>query len=49
MAILRTAFAGGYRDIDLLQAEHGLDSLRSRADFRSMTMDMAFPAEPFSR
>ena len=49
MAILRGAFAGGYRDIDLLEAEHGLDPLRARVDFRSMMMDMAFPAEPFSR
>ena len=49
MAILRSTFAGGYRDLDLLQAEHGLDPLRSRADFRSMMIDMAFPAEPFSR
>ena len=49
MAILRTTFAGGYRDLDLLEAEHGLDTLRSRADFRSMMMDTAFPAEPLSR
>jgi tetratricopeptide (TPR) repeat protein len=48
MAILHSAFAGGYRDLNLLKVEHGIEPLRSRADFRSMMMDMAFPAEPFA-
>ena len=48
MAVLRSAFAGGYRDLNLLEVEHGLDPLRARADFRSMMIDMSFPAEPFS-
>ncbi len=48
MAILRQEVAAGYRDADLLRVEPGLAPLRSREDFRSMMMDLAFPAEPFA-
>jgi serine/threonine protein kinase/tetratricopeptide (TPR) repeat protein len=48
MAILRRAVAGGYRDIGLFRVESGLDSLRSRDDFRLLMMDLAMPAEPFA-
>ena len=45
----RRAVAGGYRDLDLFRVESGLDSLRSRDDFRLLMMDQAIPAEPFAR
>jgi serine/threonine-protein kinase len=49
MAILRQAVAGGYRDIDHLRVEPGLQPLSSRDDFRLLLMDQAFPVEPFAR
>jgi serine/threonine-protein kinase len=49
MAILRKAVADGYRDIDHLRVEPGLDPLRARRDLRLLMMDLAFPAEPFVR
>ncbi len=48
MAILRRAVARGYRPGDLLQVEPGLMPLRERDDFRLMTMDQLFPAEPIA-
>jgi serine/threonine-protein kinase len=48
MVILRRVVACGYRDIDLIRVEPGLDPLRSRDDFRRLLMDLAFPAEPFA-
>ena len=49
MAILRRAVAGGYRDVDHLRVEPGLNPLRTRDDFQLLMMDLAFPAEPFAR
>ncbi len=48
MAILRRAGAGAYRDFDLIRVEAGLDSLRSRDDFRLMMLDLGFPADPLA-
>jgi hypothetical protein len=48
MVILRGAFADGYRDIDTLRVEPGLDPLRPRDDFRRLMMDLSFPVEPFA-
>ncbi len=48
MAHLRRAVTNGHRDFAHCQAEPGLDPLRSRADFRLLMMDLAFPGEPFA-
>ena len=48
MALLRRAVACGYRELDHIRAEPGLDPLRSRDDFRLLMMDMGFPVEPFA-
>jgi eukaryotic-like serine/threonine-protein kinase len=45
---LRHAFAAGYRNVNAIQVEPSLDSLRSREDFRHLIMDMAFPEEPLA-
>jgi hypothetical protein len=39
----------GYRDADAFRIERALDPMRDRDDFRLLVMDLAFPAEPFSR
>jgi eukaryotic-like serine/threonine-protein kinase len=49
MALLRRAIAGDYRELDHVQAEHGLDPLRSRPDFQLLMMDLAFPTDPFAK
>jgi hypothetical protein len=49
MEVLRRAVAVGYRDTVRMQRDPDLDPLRSRADFRSLMMDLAFPADPFSK
>jgi serine/threonine-protein kinase len=52
MDALRRAVAAGFRDPDRLRRDIDLDPLRSRADFRSLTLQMtdgAFPDEPFAR
>jgi tetratricopeptide (TPR) repeat protein len=49
MEALRRAIAAGYKNRDLLDRNHDLDSLRLRADFQALMMDVAFPSEPFSR
>ena len=47
MRILRGLIEGGYRDHELLD-ESSLQPLRSRSDFQSLLMDLAFPADPFA-
>jgi hypothetical protein len=49
MAILRRAVAAGYRDVDLIRTDAALDPIRPRPDFRMLTMDLAMPADPFTR
>jgi len=48
MAILSRSAAQGWRDVDWLRVEAGLDPLRDRADFKLFMMDQAMPADAFS-
>jgi hypothetical protein len=48
MGELRRALDAGYPCV-LLPGDHDLDSLRDRPDFRALLLDLAFPADPFSR
>jgi serine/threonine-protein kinase len=48
MASLRRAVQAGFTDLKQLQHDADLDPLRSRADFQTLIMDVAFPAEPFA-
>jgi tetratricopeptide (TPR) repeat protein len=49
MDALRRAVAAGFRDVVALRTSVNLDRLRDRDDFHLLTMDLAFPAEPFAR
>jgi serine/threonine-protein kinase len=49
MEWLHRAVDAGYRNVALMQSDHDLDPLRSRADFQLLMMDLAFPGEPFDR
>jgi serine/threonine protein kinase/tetratricopeptide (TPR) repeat protein len=46
--LLQTAARGGYRNLAHYRTEQALDPLRRRPDFRSLLMDLAFPAESFA-
>jgi serine/threonine-protein kinase len=46
---LREAVAAGYRDLANMRIDTDLDPLRSRPDFQNLMMDLAFPANPFSK
>ncbi len=48
VAALRRAVALGYRRLDLFRTDPDLESLRGRADFRELVMDIAFPDNPFA-
>ncbi len=48
MARLRQAVAMGYRNPDAYRTESALEPLRNRDDFRSLLLDLTFPAEPFA-
>jgi hypothetical protein len=48
MAILRRLVAEGYH-APQLRSESSLEPLHARADFQLLLMDVAFPAEPFSK
>jgi tetratricopeptide (TPR) repeat protein len=48
MATLRRAVHDGFRDLKQLEHDADLDPLRSRADFRNLIMDLAFPLQPFA-
>jgi hypothetical protein len=48
MAILRRLVAGGYH-APHLRSESSLEPLHARDDFQLLLMDVAFPAEPFSK
>jgi serine/threonine-protein kinase len=47
METLRLAVAAGLRDAHRLLEDAALTSLRPRADFRALVMDLAFPSDPF--
>ena len=49
MAVLRRAVAAGYSDAPLMRRDVDLDPLRDRPDFRALMLDLAMPADPFSR
>jgi tetratricopeptide (TPR) repeat protein len=49
MAGLRLALRLGWRNYGLTSTDPDLDSLRTRADFQAMLMDLALPAQPFAR
>jgi serine/threonine protein kinase/tetratricopeptide (TPR) repeat protein len=49
MDTLRRAVAAGFRHLAHMQADTDLDPLRNRPDFKLLMMDLAFPAEPFTR
>ena len=45
---MRRSVTRGFRDLNRLRRDTNIDPLRSRADFRLLTLDMAFPTRPFS-
>jgi len=45
---LRQAVAAGYRSLDALRNESGLNPLRSNPDFQLLMMDVAMPDEVFA-
>ena len=47
MNSLRRAIAAGWKDRAHMRADTDLEPLRNRPDFRALTMDLGFPAEPF--
>src|SRR5262249_45824006 len=49
MDALRRAVAAGYRDVTWMRRDPDLEPLRSRPDFRVLLLDLAFPADPFTR
>ena len=49
MDTLRRAVAAGYSSFDWMRRDPDLDPLRSRPDFQLLMMDLAMPADPFSR
>src|SRR5262249_19246782 len=49
MALLHKAVGLGFRNADAFRTEGALDPLRARDDFRLLMMDLAMPADPFSR
>ncbi len=49
MAALRRAVTAGHRDPGQVRRDPILDPLRPRPDFRDLTMDLSFPADPFRR
>ena len=48
MVALRTAVAAVFRDMVAPRADNDLDWLRDRNDFRLLTRNLAFPAEPIA-
>jgi hypothetical protein len=49
IADLRRAVAAGYRNYAHMRKDPDLDPLRRRADFQQLMLDLAFPADPFTR
>jgi eukaryotic-like serine/threonine-protein kinase len=48
MTLLRRAISGGHRNPVEFRQDPALDPLRSRPDFQSLMLDLAFPANPFA-
>jgi tetratricopeptide (TPR) repeat protein len=49
MDALREAVRAGYRDVEHMSRDPDLDPLRSRADFRALMLDLAFPSDPIAQ
>ena len=49
MRRLREAVAAGFRDLAHMRTDTDLDPLRSRLDFQLLMMDLAMPADLFSK
>jgi eukaryotic-like serine/threonine-protein kinase len=49
MDALRRALAAGFAGVAWISQDPDLELLRSRQDFRMLTMDLVFPADPFAR
>jgi hypothetical protein len=49
VATLRRAIEAGFSDLTQLEHDVDLDPLRSRADFRTLIMDLTFPPQPFKK
>jgi serine/threonine protein kinase len=47
VATLNRAMAAGYRDAAWINEDESFEPIRSRADFRMLMLDMAFPDDPF--
>jgi hypothetical protein len=43
MTLLRQAVQSGYHDFETMSGDHDLESLRSRTDFQTLLLDLAFP------
>jgi eukaryotic-like serine/threonine-protein kinase len=48
MSLLRRATASGFRDTISLSTDAAFDPLRSRPDYKSLILDLEFPADPFA-
>jgi tetratricopeptide (TPR) repeat protein len=49
MGLIRQVVAIGFRELDWLRTEAGLDPLRARPDFQLLLMDVTIPDDPFAR
>ena len=49
MDALRIVLAAGFATVAWISQDPDLELLRSRDDFRTLIMDLAFPADPFAR
>jgi len=49
IALLHRAVAAGWSDVDRMNHDPDLDSLRERPDFQALLRELAFPADPFAR
>jgi hypothetical protein len=49
MALLRRAAGTGFRNPGAYRTESALDPLRHRDDFQMLMLDLAMPADPFTR
>jgi hypothetical protein len=47
---MHSGLAGaGFHDLGQIRTDHHLDPLRPRTDFRLLMLDLAFPADAFTR
>jgi serine/threonine-protein kinase len=48
MVVLRRAVASSYRNLNWIRRDPDLEPLRARPDFQTLTLDLAFPSDPFA-